>query len=58
MAEKSRARQIDGRKQLLVYLRPEMIKELKTAALIDDRHAYELVEEAIQRYLDQRSERS
>lgn len=58
MTEKSRARQIDGRKQMLVYLRPEMITELKTAALVDDRHTYELVEDAIQKYLDQRRQRS
>lgn len=58
MAEKSRARQIDGRKQMLVYLKPDMITELKTAALVDDRHAYQLVEDAIQKHLDQRRQRS
>src|SRR5438045_3549068 len=40
----------DGRKPLLVYLRPDVIKRLKMAALDEDRTAYELTEEAVSRY--------
>jgi hypothetical protein len=37
----------DGRRALLLYLRPELIKRLKVMALDVDRHAYELAEEAL-----------
>jgi hypothetical protein len=42
----SRARS-DGRRQLLIYLLPDVIKELKRAALDQGRPAYVLAEEAI-----------
>jgi len=47
------ARQIraDGRRPLLVYLLPDVIKELKKAALDDDRNAYEITEEAVRKWL-------
>jgi hypothetical protein len=41
----------DGRKALLVYLRPELIKRLKLAALDEDRPAYQLTEEAVSEWL-------
>lgn len=41
----------DGRKQLLVYLDPDVIKQLKKAALDDDRNAYEITEEAVREWL-------
>ena len=41
----------DGRRQLLIYLDPELIKELKRAALDEDRAAYEIAEEAIREWL-------
>ena len=41
----------DGRRALLVYLRPDVIKRLKVAALEDDRPAYELAEEALSAWL-------
>jgi hypothetical protein len=41
----------DGRKSLLVYLHPEVIKELKKAALDEDRTAYEITEEAVSAWL-------
>jgi hypothetical protein len=41
----------DGRRQLLIYMDPEVIKELKRAALAEDRPAYELAEEAIREWL-------
>ena len=44
----------DGRKSLLVYLRPDIIKELKKTALDEDRTAYEITEEAISAWLASR----
>jgi hypothetical protein len=41
----------DGRRQLLLYMDPEVIKELKRAALDSDRPAYEIAEEAIREFL-------
>ena len=41
----------DGRRALLVYLRPDLIKRLKIAALDEDRPAYELTEEALSDWL-------
>lgn len=47
----------DGRRQLLVYLDPELIKELKKTALDENRTAYELAEEAIRVWLKKRRAR-
>ena len=48
----------DGRKQLLVYLPVELIKELKVAALNEGRHMYLLTEDSIRSYLkDKQSSR-
>lgn len=44
----------DGRRQLLVYLDPEVIKALKKAAVDEERHSYEIVEKAIQDWLAKR----
>jgi hypothetical protein len=41
----------DGRKSLLVYLHPDLIKDLKKAALDEDRTAYEITEEAVAAWL-------
>ena len=41
----------DGRRQLLIYMYPDVIKELKRAALDAGRPAYELAEEAIREWL-------
>jgi hypothetical protein len=49
-ASASRVRD-DGRRQLLVYMHPDLIKELKRAALDANRPAYELAEEAICEWL-------
>lgn len=46
----------DGRKSLLVYLRQEVIRKLKVAALDEDRPAYEITEEAISEWLAAREE--
>jgi hypothetical protein len=44
----------DGRRQLLIYMLPDVIKDLKRAALDEDRPAYELAEEAIVDWLKRR----
>jgi hypothetical protein len=41
----------DGRRSLLVYLRQDVIKKLKMAALEEERPAYEIAEEAISQWL-------
>lgn len=41
----------DGRRQLLIYLSPEIITALKRAGLDQERPAYELAEEAIRDWL-------
>jgi hypothetical protein len=41
----------DGRKSLLVYLDEDVIKQLKRAALDEDRTAYEITEEAVRQWL-------
>jgi len=46
----SRARS-DGRRSLLVYLDAEVIKQLKKAALDQERTAYEITEEAVREWL-------
>lgn len=46
----TRAR-VDGRRPLLVYLRPELIKDLKRTALDEDRTAYEITEDALTEWL-------
>lgn len=48
----------DGRKALLVYLRPDVIKRLKIAALDEDRPAYELTEQAVSEWLARHRERT
>jgi hypothetical protein len=45
----------DGRRPLMVYLDPGVIKELKKAALDEDRTAYEITEEAVREWLLKRS---
>jgi hypothetical protein len=52
-ASPARARS-DGRRQFLIYLNEDLIKELKRAALDEDRPAYELAEEAIFEWLKRR----
>lgn len=44
----------DGRRQVLIYLLPEIIKELKRAALDEDKPIYLLAEEAILDWLKKR----
>ena len=48
----------DGRRPLLVYLHPDVIKRLKVAALDEDRPAYELTEEAVSEWLAARNKKS
>lgn len=53
-AETSNRARPDGRRALLVYLKPEIIKNLKRAGLDEERPAYEIAEEAIQEWLKKR----
>ncbi|MDA9538079.1 hypothetical protein ACM41_18325 [Bradyrhizobium sp. CCBAU 21362] len=46
----------DGRKQLLVYMEPTLVRELKKAALDRDVAAFEIVEQAVKDWL-QRNQR-
>jgi len=41
----------DGRRPLLVYLDQDMIKELKKAAVDEDRAAYKITEDAVREWL-------
>jgi hypothetical protein len=47
----------DGRKSLLVYLDAGLIKDLKRAALDDDRNVYDIVEEISRQWLERRAKR-
>jgi hypothetical protein len=46
----SRVRE-DGRRQVLLYMKPELIRALKRAALDEDVPAYQLAEDAIAEFL-------
>lgn len=43
----------DGRRQVLIQLRPETIEQLRAAAAAEDRYVYEIVEELVADYLAQ-----
>jgi hypothetical protein len=49
-ASKARKRP-DKRSQLLIYMNPDLVRQLKLAALAKGRPAYELAEEAIEEWL-------
>lgn len=49
--EKATRTRADGRRSLLVYLDPDVIKQLKKAALDEERTAYEITEEAVRDWL-------
>jgi hypothetical protein len=42
----------DGRRSLLVYLKEDIIKRLKIAALDERRHAYQITEDALRNWLE------
>jgi hypothetical protein len=48
----------DGRKSLLVYVDPEVIKRLKKAALDLDMNAYEIAELALKSWLSDKKGRA
>jgi hypothetical protein len=45
----------DGRRTLLVYMDSDLIKEVKKAALDDERTVYEIVEEATRAWMARRT---
>jgi hypothetical protein len=47
----------DGRRTLLVYLDGDLIKNLKKAALDEEKNVYEIVEEATRAWLNRRGGR-
>ena len=47
-------RRADGRRQLLVYLPPDVIKEIKKVAVDDDTTASAITEEALRAWLKRR----
>ncbi len=55
--EKGAARK-DGRKPMLVYLRPEMIRDLKKAGVDAERHVYEIAEDAFSAWLAENAPRT
>jgi len=57
MAPTSQSNRIrpDGRKSLLVYMDEALIKELKKVAVDDDCNAYDIVEAATRKWLDDRA---
>ena len=57
IAAKSTRARTDGRRTLLVYLDAVLIKELKKAALDDEKNAYEIVEQAVGDWLARRSKK-
>jgi hypothetical protein len=44
----------DGRRPLTTYMFPDTIKQLKMAAIEEDRNAYEILEEAVSHWLERR----
>lgn len=50
---RSKAVRKDGRRPLLVYLPPDLIRDVKKAAVDCDRHVYEIAEDAIAAWLAQ-----
>ena len=46
-SRESRDAREDGRRQLLVYLDPELIDRIKQATIDDGRYTYEIVEEVL-----------
>jgi hypothetical protein len=41
----------DGRRPLMLYMRPKLVVRLKNAAWSKNKHAYEIVEEAVEMWL-------
>lgn len=41
----------DGRRQMLVYLRPDIIHQIKVLAAMEQRHAYEIIEDVLDAHL-------
>jgi hypothetical protein len=41
----------DGRKAMLIYMKPELIKAVKDAAASNDQRAWQFIEKAVERAL-------
>lgn len=48
----------DGRRQILLYMRTDLIKSLKDLAIREDTNAYLLAEEAVEALLSKRAKKS
>jgi hypothetical protein len=44
----------DERRQFLTYMKPDLIRTLKVAAMEEERAAYELIEDAVTAFLKDR----
>ncbi len=51
-------RRLDGRRQLLIYLAPEVIKEIKKVAVDDDTTASAIADEALREWLRRRKKKA
>lgn len=54
MPDEEKKKRDDGRRQLTTFMDPEVLKELKMAAIAEDKKAYECVEEAVVAWLKAR----
>jgi hypothetical protein len=55
-SDKSKARP-DGRRPLMLYMRPNLVVRLKNASWSKNKHAYEIVEEAVEAWLASQKKR-
>jgi hypothetical protein len=49
--EETESKRRDGRKAMLIYMRPELISAVKDAAAASDQKAWQFVEKAVERAL-------
>jgi hypothetical protein len=54
----SARKRADGRRQILMYMKPDVIRELKRAALTEERPAFEIAEEAVLEWLKKNKRKS
>lgn len=56
-AKRGRRSPLGDRRQFLMMMDPNVIKAIKTAALEDDRAAWDVMEEAAKQWLERRKEK-